>query len=104
MQCVNVSPHLLEAVQVAVNVHGGPCQDKQAWCHLLLQVLQVGLQQRLEHGLHVRHQLLKLTHLHSTAFGSATKTQTCIAAHSWDVLIDATCVVSCSGHATAHQV
>lgn len=55
--------HLLEPVQVAIDIHGRPREDEQAWRHLLLQVLQVWLQQGLEHWLHVRHHVLKSTHL-----------------------------------------
>lgn len=56
--------HLLEAVEVAINVHGGPCEDEHTRRHLALHVLQVGPQQRLEHRLHLHHnRLVLLDHL-----------------------------------------
>jgi len=52
--------HLVEAIEVAVDVHGGPGQHQQPRLHLVLQVLQVRVQQRLQHGRHVVVQPLQL--------------------------------------------
>jgi hypothetical protein len=52
--------HLMEAVQVAVNVHGGPGQHQQPRLHLIRQVIQMGLQQRAQNRLHPARQALQL--------------------------------------------
>ena len=69
MICANqhsTTAHLPEQKQVCIDVHGRPRQHEQAWCNFALNVLQVGLEQGLEDGLHATHDCLILTQLQSS--------------------------------------
>ena len=51
----------MHVLQVAINVHGCPCEDVHTWAQLVLKVLQVGHEETLGVGPDLVHDAIVLT-------------------------------------------